>query len=405
MRAFYVENLQRTAHFRLNHFLVIGSNFTKADTRTRSLFAITESSKSEVYEKVKKMGIQEFFVLSTCNRTEFYACATEEVLRQVITEQLNLQPGEFETYFYIKSGFDAIRHLLRVAAGLDSQILGDYEIVGQLKIAVKSAREQGLIGTLTDRITSLAFQTSKQIKVETELSSGRYSVSYAAAEIISEHFQDKKSINILILGTGKFGITLSRNLKEYFPAAALTLCNRTLAHAESHAKTLEAQVLPFEQFTDNLGGYDVVIATAQSDNYLIRPEHVEKLQKAFFLDLGIPSLIDPAIRSFADIRIFTVDEVSAFHNKIIEQRLQEIPKVERLLEDSLSDFMQWQNVFFRSDVIKTYKSHVTQLMEGQVHDSRLLDKKFSSLIKKIRENGFHGCQVIETMNEVIAIED
>ena len=264
--------------------MVIGSNFTKADTRTRSLFAITESSKAEVYEKVKKIGIQEFFVLSTCNRTEFYACATEEVLRQVITEQLNLQPGEFETYFYIKSGFDAIRHLLRVAAGLDSQIIGDYEIVGQLKISVKSAREQGLIGTLTDRITSLAFQTSKQIKVETELSSGRYSVSYAAAEIISEHFQDKKSINILILGTGKFGITLSRNLKEYFPSAVLTLCNRTLAHAENHAKALEAQVIPFEQFTDHLGGYDVVIATAQSDNYLIRPEHVEKLKKGFFLD-------------------------------------------------------------------------------------------------------------------------
>ena len=138
----FIKTLQKTAHSRLNHFLVIGSNFTKADTRIRSLFAITETSRSEVYEKVRKNGVKEFFVLSTCNRTEFYACTSEELLRQIISEQLNLRPGEFETYFYVKSGYEAIRHLLRVAAGLDSQIIGDYEIVGQLKIAVKSAREQ-----------------------------------------------------------------------------------------------------------------------------------------------------------------------------------------------------------------------------------------------------------------------
>jgi glutamyl-tRNA reductase len=397
--------LQRSAHSRLSHFLVIGSNFTKADTQTRSRFAVTDSCRSEVYEKIKRCGIKEFFVLSTCNRTEFYGCATEEQLKKIVFDQLSLQNGEYESYFYVKAGFDAIRHLLRVAAGLDSQIIGDYEIVGQLKLSVKSARENGLIGTLTDRVTSLALQASKQIKGETELSSGRYSVSAAATEIISVHFKQKPDLKILVIGTGKFGITLSRNLKDYLPSARLTLTNRTASNAESHAKELNAQVLPYDTFTHYLNDFDVVIATAQSDQFLIRAEHIEKINDGFFLDLGIPSLIDPVIRNFTNVRLFSVDDVSIFHNKVIEQRLQEIPKVERLLEESMLEFMQWQNVYFRSDVINIYRSHTHQLLQGQTYDSRLLDKKFSSLIKRIRENGFHGCQVIQTMNEVIAVEN
>ena len=171
--------------YHAHHWIVIGTNFTKADTQLRSHFAITQTKLADVYQKAASLGVKDFFVLSTCNRTEFYGCAPSPVMRELVTDQLNLEPGQLEEFFYTITGYEAIRHLFKVVAGLNSQIIGDYEIVGQVKKAVQLSREFGLVQTLTDRITSYALQASKEIKVKTNLSQGKYSVSYAAAELIT----------------------------------------------------------------------------------------------------------------------------------------------------------------------------------------------------------------------------
>lgn len=388
----------------LHQFEVVGSNFTKADTNIRSLFAITPAMMEEVYARAKDEGLSDFFVLSTCNRTEFYACAPKDIIRSIVTDSLRLRESDFENYFYVYSGEEAVRHLFRVSAGLDSQILGDYEIVGQLKIAIKKARQYGMIGTITDRISSLAFQASREIKANTNLSSGKYSVSFAAAELLSEYHPIGSAVKILIVGLGKFGQTLARNMREYFFNGELTLCNRTPEHSENLAQELQTHVLPFENFTEHLTEFDVVIAAAQSDQYLIRTEHVASNSSTIFLDLGIPHLIDPQIKFTINIKLYSVDDVSEFHNNLMQQRYTEVPKAERILDDFIGQLRQWQNVFFHRDIIRKYKDRVHQFVPAGTGDHQV-DKLFSGFIQKIRINGYQGCLLIETLNEIMVVQE
>jgi glutamyl-tRNA reductase len=382
---------------------VIGTNFTKADTHTRSNFAISQAGVQDFYGKVRNSGISDVFVISTCNRTEFYACAPENVLRDLVANQLNISEEAFDTYFYIKSGVDAVRHLLRVASGLDSQIIGDYEIVGQIKKAVQFSRECGMIGTLADRVSSIAFQASKEVKAKTNLSSGKYSVSYAAAGLISTESEGVEPKRILIIGTGEIGKAMAKNLREYFPTSELTLTNRTLAHAQELAGLVNAAVLPFEEFTSHLHEFDAIIAAAQSDLYLIKKDHTAYLKNALFLDLSIPQVIDPVVKYQEGIKLFSVDEISSFHNELIRQRQLEVPKAEVILEEFIHKLMEWQNVFFHRDVIQSYKSRMESFLPLQGQSKRI-DKTFSKLIQQIKAEGYRGCAVIQTMNELIATE-
>jgi glutamyl-tRNA reductase len=382
---------------------VIGTNFTKADTHTRSNFAISNAGIEDFYLKAKKLGISDVFVISTCNRTEFYACAPESILRDLVIGELNISEEAFAEYFYLKCGVEAVRHLFRVTSGLDSQIIGDYEIVGQVKKAVQFSRECGMIGTLADRVTSLAFQASKEVKTKTNLSSGKYSVSYAAAELISTESEGIEPKHILIVGTGEIGKAMAKNLREYFPTCELTLTNRTRAHAEEVALQVNAKILPFEEFTSHLHEFDAIIAAAQSDLYLIEKKHTTYLNKALFLDLSIPQVIDPVVKYQEGVKLFSVDEISSFHNELIRQRHLEVPKAEAVLEEFIQRLMEWQNVFFHRDVIQSYKNRMEnfQPLQGQ---SKRIDKTFSKLIQQIKAEGYRGCAVIQTMNELIAAE-
>ncbi len=388
----------------LGDFLVIGVNFNKADTKIRSSFAITPSALDEVYNNAKNKKLDNFFVLSTCNRTEFYACASPDLLKSLVMDQLNLNEEDFDSYFYLFSGLDAVRHFFRVTSGLDSQIIGDYEIVGQVKKSIQLSRQHKMIGTLADRVSSLAFQSSKEIKAKTNLSSGKYSVSFAAAELISAQAASIEPKRILIVGTGEIGEAMARNLRDYFPTSELTLTNRTLAHAEDVAKEVQASIIPFEKFTHHLSAFDAVITAAQSDHYLIQPQHVAGLSRILFLDLSVPQIIDPQISSMEGLTLYSVDDISSFHNDLIKQRNLEIPKAEIILEGYIEKLMEWQNVFFRRDTIRSYKDLMEQFLSVEKNQSKSIEKIFSRLIQQIKLEGYRGCAVIESINELIALE-
>jgi glutamyl-tRNA reductase len=215
----------------IERFAVIGTNFIKADITTRSRFAITKPQADEIYKKAASHRLADFFILSTCNRTEFYASAPLDAVKELVSGYLELSVEDMQNYFYRMNGVEAVRHFFRVVAGLDSQIIGDYEIVCQVRAALDEARKFNLVGTISDRISNFAFQASKKIKAHTNLSNGKYSVSYAAAELM---FHQKEYVvnKILLVGTGDFGSTVARNLRHYFPEVHLSLTNRTEEKAE-----------------------------------------------------------------------------------------------------------------------------------------------------------------------------
>ncbi len=397
----------------LQHFIVLGTNFTKADTQIRSKYAITKSESKNVYDNAVREGFSDFFMLSTCNRTEFYACAPVSTLKNLVTQQLSVTEKDFDQYFYVLNGMEAVRHFFHVVSGLDSQIIGDYEIVCQVKSALDEAREHGLIDTITDRISNFAYQAQKKVKAHTNLSSGKYSVSYAAAELMFHENETQDFKNILLVGTGDFGSTVARNLRHYFPKINLTLTNRTLNKAEKLANQVNAQILPFEQFRANLDQFDVIITTVGLEHFLIDAKDINTTSKKLFLDLSVPQAINPELKEISGVRLYSVDEVSSFHNELLRQRKLEIPRAQKIVEVFIHQLIEWQHVYSHREIILSYKQKAKNLIYDYqathadieaIDQQTRIEKTFSGLIQEIRESGYAGCRMIETINILVPAE-
>jgi len=363
----------------------------------------------EVYKQAESSGFSDFFLLSTCNRTEFYTCAPLSALKKLVAARLSVTDQEFDTYFYVHSGQDAVRHFFRVVSGLDSQIIGDYEIVCQVKAALDKARQYNLVGTITDRISNFAYQAQKKVKAHTNLSSGKYSVSYAAAEMIFHESQTHTFNTILLVGAGDFGATVARNLRHYFPVINLAITNRTREKAEKVAAQVKAEVIDFESFKDQLHRFDVVITTVGVEHYLIQPAHIGVHQ--LLLDLSVPQAVDPAVKE-KGVRLFSVDEVSSFHNELLQQRKMEVPRAQKIIDHFIGQLLEWQQLYNHRDIVMSYKEKIKLMYErpaapsevASIDHKRKVEKTFSLLMQEIRAQGFAGCRMIEAMNSLVPAE-
>jgi|GEM_PF-1710823 glutamyl-tRNA reductase len=397
----------------IGHFLVAGTNFHKADTQTRGRFALSAEQCQAMLHKAKEHGFRDFIVLSTCNRTEIYACAHLSILKNFLCNGY-ITHAEYDQYFYFKSGHDALRHLFHVACGMDSQILGDYEIAGQLKRAVEMARACQLVGGLTDRIAGFAFQASKKVKTDTRLSSGKYSVSHAAIELMRAEAQATNFKHVLVLGAGIFGSAVSHAIRQAFPAIKLTLSNRTHEKAQELAARVQASVIPFNQIHDSLNEFDVIITTAGLTHYLIEPAHLRANESKLILDLSVPLAVNPKIKDMMGIRLFSLDEVSNFHNNLLRSREMELPGAEKIIASFVERFLEWHRVYYHRHIIFGYKNKIRQLAgvgafsgipESPLdqYDKRI-ERAFFDLIMQIRTEGYAGCKVIDVMGDLVPVD-
>ena len=237
----------------ISKFWIAGINYKKADAATRGQFAIQNDQHARLLEKALANSLDEVFVLSTCNRTEIYGFA--DSVSQLIDLLCDETVGSKETFLssaYIKNGHEAITHLFNVSAGLDSQILGDYEIIGQIKAAAKFAKTHGCINVMLERLINTVLQSSKAIKNQTELSGGTVSVSFAAIQYIREHVTAVADKKILLLGTGKIGKSTSKNLVHYLKTKNITLINRTEEKAVELAKELGLKHAPISELQSHI---------------------------------------------------------------------------------------------------------------------------------------------------------
>ncbi|TAL48295.1 MAG: glutamyl-tRNA reductase, partial [Chitinophagaceae bacterium] len=249
----------------LSKFFIAGINYKKTDAAARGKFAINKEQYRNLLLLAQQYNVNEFFVLSTCNRTEIYGFA-ENVLTlcRLLCTQTQGSIDDFSNMAYVKKGAEAIEHLFIVSAGLDSQILGDYEIVGQLKTAVKLSKEHKFINLFTERLVNTALQASKNIKTNTELSGGTVSVSFAAVQYIRERIADISIKKILVLGTGKIGRNTCKNLVDYLGTKNITLINRTEEKAISLAEELGLQSAPLEELPQHIAASDIILTATNS---------------------------------------------------------------------------------------------------------------------------------------------
>ncbi len=340
----------------ISKFFVAGISYKKTDAGVRGGFAISDEQYHSILQLAPSFGLNEIFILSTCNRTEIYGLA--EDVSQLINLLCSQTIGSAEKFLkiaYIKSGTDAVQHLFFVGAGLDSQILGDYEIIGQIKRAAKFAREQDFVHAFLERLVNAVIQSSKTIKNQTAISGGTVSVSFAAIQYIRKYKPGLAGKNILLLGTGKIGRNTCKNLVDYLDTKNITLINRSPEKAADLANEMGLNHAPIEQLHQCIHDSDIILVATNAPEPTITCSLLENSGDKLIIDLSIPYNVEPAASELANITLVNVDELSKLKDETLQKREAEVPKAKNIIEAQIQDFLEWYEMRKHVPLLKAVK--------------------------------------------------
>ncbi len=402
----------KTTHLHLSQFFVVGISYKKSDAGIRGQFAVSPQQLEAAAAK-QHPGVENFFILSTCNRTEIYGIAHDAgALRSLLLYATGGDGSAFSALCYVKQGRSAAEHLFSVGAGLDSQILGDYEIVGQIKQAAKSAKELRVLGTVLERLVNDVLQCCKKIRTNTGLSSGTVSVSFAAVQYIRDHYAELRGKRILLVGTGKFGSNTCKNITDYLPGTTLTLVNRTPEKAADLAKRYSVKHDVIENLPALVYASDVIIVATSCPTPVIVGSHFSTGNK-LVIDLSVPCNVDPAVRDIEGITLVNVDELGRIKDETLQRRAMEIPKVNSIIHTHLEAFEEWIQMRSNAPVLKEMRHKLLSLHTGLIFDEggrvscgtsteQRIQKVINGLAVKMKTRNEKGCTCIEAINDFIS---
>jgi glutamyl-tRNA reductase len=389
----------------LNSFCIVGVNYRKSDMDIRGKFSLSADQTINILRQASAKNISGCLALSTCNRTEIYGiCSDPNVFAQLLCDNTKSDIENFNAHGYTFHGLSAIEHLFKVASGLDSQIIGDYEILSQLKQSAKIAKENGCINNFMERAINYALQVSKEIKTKTQLSSGTVSVSYAAIEIIKEKIQSLADKKVLLVGTGKFGNHIAKNLKDYLPGCDISFTNRTDEKASKLATIYDATFVPYKNLQPSCNDADIIIVSSASYSYSVIPSFFTRDKERLILDLSVPQNVDPLVKDIWGVTVLNVDEVSAILDKTISLREAEIPKAKKIIDETLESLEQWHRLQFNNPLLQMVKSQLFQLNTAYFRDKKndeKIHKTVSLLAIELKVKKDKGCQCINALSNYL----
>lgn len=392
----------------INDFWLIGINYRKADVSTRGDFAVNNEQYIDLLENAPVFGVTNCFVLSTCNRTEIYGmCCNPEQLIQLLCSITKGSNEEFEKQHYEKNSNDAILHLYNVAAGLDSQILGDYEIVSQLKNSFKLAQEYQRTNLFTERLYQSVLQSARDIRSKTDLSGGTVSVAYAAVQYIAHTSKDISQEQILIIGSGKMGMASCKNLIQMSYANNIAICNRTDDKAKEIADTLNIHFRSYSDLQESINHATIVIVATNASTPILDKRHFSKEDKKLLIDLSIPNNIDPMLGEYKGIHLINVDELSKINDATLQKRMAEVPKAKAIINFNIHQFAEWYLMQKNVPMLKAVKEKLSELNQELnlicKCDQKDVQKALNSMAKKMK-SGDHqpGCTYLETISSFVA---
>lgn len=363
-----MENLNKV---KTSTFYVVGLNYQKADAEIRGKFSLGEFSKEGLLKQAKEDGIPSLIIISTCNRTELYGFAQHPFeLIKLLCDHSNGTVDDFQKVAYVHKNNDAIHHLFRVGTGLDSQILGDFEIIGQIKSGFVQSKALGLTTNYFERLINAVIQASKRIKNETEISSGATSVSFASVQYIMEHVQDVSSKNIVLFGTGKIGRNTCENLVKHTKNDHITLINRTRDRAVEVAGKFNLIVKDFEDLEEEVGKADVLIVATGASLPTISKSILKNDKPLLILDLSIPRNVDLNVEECNGIQLIHLDYLSQMTDKTLDRRKQFIPQAETIIDEVKSEFIEWTKIRKFAPTIHALKSKLELIKENELNYQR-----------------------------------
>ena len=414
-----------------NTFKAFSLSHKSAPLAVREQVALTEGEVKDFSIKIKDVfGIQEVLVVSTCNRTEIYYTAEQNFTADLI-KALLVQKGIIDTNTYfgyfqqLNIQEEAVKHLFRVATGLDSKVVGDLQIPNQIKQSYQISADLNMAGPFLHRLMHTIFFSNKRVAQETSFRDGAASTSYAAVALTEGLTQNINNPKVLILGLGEIGIDVCKNMadKEF---AEITVMNRTRAKAEKIASGRNFRIADFTDLEREIRRSDVIISSVMIDKPLITKELIEKigvLTYKYFIDLSVPRSVEDNVEDIAGALVYNIDSLRERADEALRIRMAAIPEVERIIEEAIVGFNDWSREMVVSPTINKLKNALEQIRKEEIarhlknlttEESERIEKITMGIVQKIIKspvlNLKAACkrgdadQLVEVINELFDLE-
>lgn len=373
-------------------FRVVSLSYKSAPVHIRELISLDEAAIQRLLLKLKEFfSVTDALVLSTCNRTEIYY-NHESDLSVDLVKLIGIERGlsdaiSYLDYFQIlNEEKEAVTHLFRVSMGLEAQVVGDIQISNQVKRAYQTAADLDLAGPFLHRLMHTIFFTNKRVVQETAFRDGAASLSYATIELIESLTQNIFQPRILVIGLGEIGEDVAKNM-VHLTSAQIKITNRTLSKAEEIGLPLGFEIIPFESYLSAIEEADVIVCSVHTQDPFITKQLVESLNiPSFkvFIDLSVPRSIETSIEELAGVVLYNVDNIRSKATAALQTRLDSIPSVEAILEESIEEFESWQKEMVVSPTIQKLKQSLEQIRQEELgRYLKNVDEKEYVLIDKI----------------------
>lgn len=358
-------------------FYAIGLSYKKADAKVRGLFSLDAAKKELLLQQAKASGVSNLIVTSTCNRTELYGFAQHPFqLIKHLCENTEGTVEDFQKVAYVYKSNEAIAHMFKVGTGLDSQILGDFEIISQLKTSFILSKKHQMVDAFMERLINDVIRASKKIKNETEISSGATSVSFASVQYILNNVAEVSNKNILLFGTGKIGRNTCDNLVKHIDNKHISLINRTKDKAEKIAGKFHLTVKDYANLQSEIAQSDIVILATGAQQPTIDKEVLSaSSKKLLLLDLSIPKNVSDDVLELPNVTLVHLDDLSKITDKTLEKRTAQVPQAEQIIETVKQEFLSWLETRKFAPTIKALKLKLQEIKSEEINFQR---KKLNS---------------------------
>ncbi|MBU2491546.1 MAG: glutamyl-tRNA reductase [Bacteroidetes bacterium] len=391
-------------------------------------------SKDEILELIpvlKKESLSEGFILSTCNRTEIFGFPKDGKLNyQQIQNSLldfkpikNIKPENFDKFF----SCSAVKHIFAVSAGIDSLIIGDSQILGQLKDAFEVSEDMNFTDPILKRIFDTTIKVGKRAIRETEIGEGAVSVSYAAVQVVEKIFANISMKNALVIGAGETGELAAVHLRDK-GVTDITVTNRTLDRAEKLAEKIHGKVVHFNDFKNHLYEYDIIVSATSSDTFIINKDDIKAVMKKrrgspiCIMDIAIPRDVDPSVKNIDNVFYNDIDSLNFIVEENLRKRKDEIPKVNNIILDEMVGFFGWYNTLEVVPVIKSVRNFFDDIANDELTKlrnkvsnedyikveemtKRLLGRLLHNPTIKLRELAETGVNAQDTVNHTLIVKE
>ena len=411
----------------------IGISHQSAALEVREKMWLSDDEIKATLPRLKELQhFDECVLVSTCNRTELYGVAggetvDEAALKRFLIDVKSAAPSVGAEHFVSAHAGGAITHLFRVAAGVESMVIGDVQILGQIKDGFNLARESGTMGPVMSRLMQATLHVGKRVRTETSVCEGAVSVSYAAVELASKIFADLAKKSVLLIGAGETGELTLRHLVGK-GIGRIKIANRTREKAEALMAAMGGTVIDYDGIADALRSVDIVVTSVSSPSYIVGPDEVHRVMKQrsnnplFIIDIGLPRNVDPAAGKIENVFLYDIDALGTIVDRNLERRREEMPKVTRIIREELISFLRWQNALEVGPTIQEFRESLEAIRSQEVtrnvnrfkpEDRELLELVTRRIVNKILhgpttvlkrgvESGGHSEEVV---NRVKALRD